>query len=143
MDVQKILKLLEEKNHYLEKFCTLNKMEIENLESRNYENIDTFYQTREKILDLIQYLDKKIESDQCNGLSQTSISDIEKKSIRKTLQIKEKLAAQIVDSDLKILSLIEHAKTNLIQELQDIKKNRKAITGYKSPTFVQRVDEKY
>ena len=58
--MKRILALMEQKNHYLEKFCTLNEDEIARFMEDNYENLEPFYNQREQILELIRYIDNQI-----------------------------------------------------------------------------------
>ena len=60
----RVLTLLNQKNHSLEKFYALNEKELANFLSGNFDNIETFYETREKILDVIKYIDDEIEKTQ-------------------------------------------------------------------------------
>lgn len=58
----RIIDLLNQKNHFLEKFYTLNENEILNFASGIFDNLESFYQSREKILELIKYIIMKISN---------------------------------------------------------------------------------
>lgn len=139
--MDKIIRLLKEKNHFLEKFYSLNERELKNFAEGKFENLEYFYQTREKILDMINYIDAKLEKANAElGLEPTIASDA-KAAVKVEMSIKDKYAEAIMKMDLDILSVIEAAKSSIIKELQDVRKNKKAITGYKVPTQQRRVDE--
>ncbi len=134
----RIITLLNQKNHYLEKFYALNETEILNFAQDDYSNLDQFYHTREQILKTIRYVDSEID-----GASKllTDVSIELRKEISVNMEIKDQYVTRILAQDLEILSCIETAKSAIIRELQEIKRTKKAVGGYKSPTFVKRLDE--
>lgn len=132
----RVINLLQEKNHYLEKFYSLNETEIINFAQGNFDNLETFYHTREKILEIIKYIDSQFQQ------AQNSSEDMnERRQIREALAIKDEYVSRIIDQDLEVLACIEAAKSNIIRELQDVRRVRKAVGNYKSPTFVKQLDE--
>ena len=135
----RIITLLNQKNHYLEKFYSLNEREILNFSQGNFDNLENFYQTREKLLELIKYLDAEIDQTQQED---HLIQDIHRKQIRELLAVKEEYVNRILAQDLEVLQCIEKTKSTIIRELQDLKKNRKVVGSYKSRTFVNRLNEK-
>ena len=56
----RVVDLLNQKNHYLEKFYALNESEISVMAQGEFENLNSFYQTREQILEVIQYIDRQL-----------------------------------------------------------------------------------
>lgn len=140
--MRRIVLLLNEKNHYLEKFYSLNETELKNFVYGRFETLETFYQTREKILEIIRYVDSqinalRIEADENDDQLEPEI----KKLMRQALMIKDQYVGKIIEQDLSILSCIESAKSEIIRELQDLRRSKKAVAGYKSPTFKQRLIE--
>jgi hypothetical protein len=140
--VRRIVMLLNEKNHYLEKFYSLNESELKHFVYGRFETLESFYQTREKILEIIRYVDSQINElrIQADGNNDQLAPDV-KNQMRQALMIKDQYVGKIIEQDLSILSCIESAKSEIIRELQDIRKNKRAVAGYKSPTFRQRLDE--
>ena len=57
----RLITLVYEKNHYLEKFYSLNERELVNFLAGNFENLEGFYQSREQILEMIRYVDMQID----------------------------------------------------------------------------------
>lgn len=140
--MNRIINLLNEKNHYLENFYSLNETELENFKIGDFNNLDYFYNTREGILKAIAYIDAQIHLFQKNNEHyQNSLSDDMRKEIKMAFKIKEEYVARILESDLHVLSCIETAKTSIIRELQNLHKDRKAVAGYKSPDFSTRLNE--
>jgi hypothetical protein len=46
---------MEQKNHYLEKFYTVNETSLQNFLNDNYNEINEFYNQRESILEILKY----------------------------------------------------------------------------------------
>lgn len=137
----RIISLLEEKNHYLEKFYALNEVETVNFSQGNFDGLETFYHTREKILEIMMYLDGQIDLAQSANENFDDITMDERRQIKESMAIKDQYVSRIIAQDLEVLACIEAAKSNIIRELQDVRHARKAVGGYKSPTFQKRLDE--
>lgn len=135
----RIVTLLDKKNHFLEKFYTINETELLNFAQSNFDNLESFYQSREKILSLIRYLDEQI--DQLQGDPSLEVSDQARRKTAEALAIKEEYVNRILAQDLEILACIEQAKSNIIRELQEIRRTRRVVGSYKSKTFTKRLDE--
>lgn len=133
----RIVSLLNEKNHYLEKFYSLNETELTNFAQGQFDNLEHFYQTRERILDVIKYIDSEIEKVE----PQNPMPDFERSAIKESMNIKDEYVTRIIEQDIQVLSCIENAKNSIIRELQDLRRNRKAVGSYKSKTFQNRLDE--
>lgn len=138
----RIITLLNEKNHYLEKFYSLNETEMGGFMEGNFERLEMFYETRERILETIKYIDSQIEAShrQDTMIFETASPD-QRRRAREAMAIKDEYVARIVEQDLQVLACIESAKNTIIKELQELKKGRKAVAGYKSPTFTKRLNE--
>ncbi|MFZ4404486.1 MAG: hypothetical protein ACOYOK_10330 [Pseudobdellovibrionaceae bacterium] len=139
--MKRIITLLEEKNHYLEKFYALNENELLNLKQGNFDSLESFYKTREKILEILNYIDSKLDEAEKKLSEDYEIKSDEKIKIIENLQIKDQYVSRILVQDLEVISCIEVAKSNLIKELQEVKKVKKAVGSYKSKVFEQKLDE--
>lgn len=136
----RIITLLNEKNHYLEKFYSLNESELKNFLLSNFDGLEYFYNSREKILEIIKYIDAQIDVERMKEDSDTATEKI-KMDIKRALMIKDQYVERILQQDLEILSCIETAKNDIIRELKDVRHGRKAVSGYKSKTHHNRLDE--
>ncbi len=134
----RIINLINHKNHFLEKFYSLNENEILNFARSDFSGLEAFYQTREKILETIRYIDEQIDELQ---KQEVNVTDAQKREVATALAIKEEYVSRILAQDLEILSCIESAKSSIIRELQEIRKARKAVGSYKSRSFNSRLDE--
>ncbi len=139
--MERVIELLNEKNHYLEKFYSLNETEIENFSVGNFDNLDGFYTTRERILEILKYLDSEILKEQADYSPEAIASSEHRKEIVQALNTKDEYVSRIIEQDIEVLTCIEQAKNNIIRELQDVRKNKKAIGSYKSKTFDNRLNE--
>ena len=138
----RLITLVYEKNHYLEKFYSLNEKELTNFLSGNFDNLEGFYQNREKILEVIRYVDTQIDKSHNEVLrSGIDLHDSIKKELKKAMKIKDEYVERILRQDLDVLSCIDRAKTEIIRELQSLKKGKKAVSGYKMPDFQKSLDE--
>lgn len=137
----RIITLLNEKNHYLEKFYSLNETELVNFVQGQFENLESFYQTRERILEVLRYVDSQIEKINDETQAIDTIVESERQQVKQALGIKDQYVTKIIEQDIQVLSCIETAKNSIIRELQDVRRNRKGISGYKTNTFNKRLDE--
>jgi flagellar protein FliS len=136
--MDRIISLLEQKNHYLEKFYSTNEAALEQFQVGIFDSLESFYQTREKILEIIRYIDSEIGSENTELMSPT-----DRALAAENMKIKDQYVEKILTQDLEILACIDSAKSSIIRELQDVKKARKAVSGYKShkQNPNQRLDE--
>lgn len=139
--MKRVLDLLTQKNHYLEKFYALNENELMNFAQSNFDNLDAFYKSREDILNVVRYIDNQMEIAQ-NQIPENQVAtNEERQELIEMLAIKDEYVARILEQDLQILSCIEATKNNIIRELQEVRRNRKALSQYKSPQHSTRLDE--
>lgn len=139
--MMRIVALLNEKNHYLEKFYSLNEVELANFAQGQFDNLEYFYQTRERILEVLKYVDAQIDRAQAEigDLSATSME--ERDQAKEALRIKDEYVGRIIEQDIQVLACIEMAKNSIIKELQESRRGRKAVGSYKARDFNQRLDE--
>lgn len=126
----RLIQLLEQKNHYLEKFLTLNELQLKLIEQTEIDTLDEFYEKREKILEIIQYIDGQITN--AYQSHTTHETNLEANNIQKLLFIKDEYVYRILDQDIQILACIDQARQSIISELSDIQTAKKAIKGYHS-----------
>ncbi len=129
----RIVSLLEEKNQYLEKFYKLNEKELIDLADNRHDNIENFYAAREGILKMVEKIDSLIDEQiKLNEIDINSASGLLKKRIVKAFAYKTELVNLVLSQDLQIISYIERAKTELIEELSNVKKEKQAMKAYRA-----------
>jgi hypothetical protein len=135
----RIINLLNQKNHFLEKFYTINETELLNFSQGNFDNLEHFYQSREKILSIIRRLDDQIDIIQNEDNMDEVVNA--KQMVQEALLIKEEYVNRILAQDLEVLACIEKAKSNMIRELQELRRTKRVVGSYKSKITTNRLDE--
>ncbi len=139
---KRLISLVYEKNHYLEKFYALNEAELKNFMSGQFDNLENFYQTRERILEVIRYVDSEIEKAHDQTVrTGVQIETNSRQELKKAMRIKDEYVERIIQQDLEMLACIDRAKTDIIREMRDLKIGKKAMSGYRLPDFTTRLDE--
>lgn len=129
--MNKVLKLLKEKNFYLERFLDESKKERSRFKARHFDNLDVLYKKREEILANIQSIDKRIDS-LCDDENIEDMNLPNKDEMSQLLkQIKDNVHS-IMEEDLQIISYIEDEKTKIIQEISHTREGRRVLKGYKA-----------
>lgn len=137
---QKLMELLDEKNQYLERFFELNESELLNFADGYFDNVESFYQAREKILDIVRCIDALVD-DEVALISDDGVSPSMRIEMKDLMAQKDKLAKQILAQDLQVLAAIETEKSNIIRELKSTGQNRKAVAAYRSGPAGHQLDE--
>ena len=107
-----VMTLLRDKNDHLLKFLQLNEAELINFTTGNFDNLETFYQSRETILDLIRCIDGLVDVALKNSpVEESNIAPEHKKELLQLLTRKNEMVQQILSQDLQILSVIERTKS--------------------------------
>ncbi len=129
----KTVQLLNEKNHFLEKFYSLNEKQLVQLSASQFENVEHFYNQREDILKIIKYIDSELSRTHHDEVAMNAaISQQDQQAVKECLRVKDIFVNRIVEQDVQIISLIEKLKNNIITELKTVRGARRAMTGYKS-----------
>ncbi len=139
--MNRLMSLLKEKNHYLEKFANINELELMNFSEGDFENLEYFYQTREQILELINSIDGLIGEEEARVLGRIQIPDEARLVITTLLNEKDQWVKQILAQDLLVLSHIDREKSQIINELRSVKKVKKVIHAYHSGNQSRQLDE--
>ena len=109
-EVQSLFEMLEQKNSYLLEFHKINNEEMDRLAGGCSDNLETFYYSRELLLNAIDKLDRKILEKEKKPVQQVEASD--KKKLQEILSLKNNMVLSILDQDLTILSLVEKLNKN-------------------------------
>lgn len=138
--MKRVLELLEQKNHYLEKFYSINETALTLFLKDQFETINEFYDQRENILEILKYIDTEINAaSSATQSSEDSLIVVDK--LKEALNIKDLYVQKIIEQDISILSCIESAKNSIIKELRDVKKGQKIVSAYKVPQFENKLEE--
>ena len=114
--MNRVIQLMGEKNHFLEKFMNLNEKQITRLEEGHFDQIEYFYNQREDLIKIIKYIDA--ETHKAQGLQidgDLEMMDADRKVIKENLKTKDIYTAKIIDQDMQVLALIDRAKSRIIK----------------------------
>ena len=136
--MKRLLELMDQKNHYLEKFYTINETHIEQFLKSRFEEINEFYNARENILEILKYIDQEIKI-VSHSAKEESLLDVQK--LKACLSVKDTFVQKIIEQDIDILACIEAEKNSIIQELKEVRMGKKVISAYKTPTFSENLGE--
>lgn len=139
--MEKLVQLLEERNHFLEKFKSVNESALRKFSSENFDSIDNFYNAREGILGVIDSIEKLVEKHLQLKLDDSEITPQVKAQVQTILSRRNHLITDILDQDLRIMSTIENQKSKIIRELQTVKLGQKAVEAYLPREKLHAVDE--
>lgn len=128
--MERVIALLKEKNDYLEKFYAINEHELINFEAGNFENVEIFYQTRDKFLDLIRCIDGLLEEE--NTRMFINDTDAARAEVARLFAEKDRIANAILAQDVEILAHIDREKSKIIKELRGTQHARRAVGAYAS-----------
>jgi hypothetical protein len=136
--MDRLIALLKEKNHYLEKFFVVNENELMNFADGNFDSVEDFYQTREKILELIRYIDERVERQNSTAVGTVTL-DI-KVEVETCLRIKDEWVTSILQQDLRVIGYIEAEKSNIIRELKSSSQAKRAVGAYANTERISHLD---
>lgn len=139
--MERVIRLLKEKNQYLEKFFALNVSELERFEASNFDNVTEFYRVRDSILDILRRIDEMLHvENEAQPRREATAED--RAAIEGALNAKESWVAAILEQDLRILERVEQEKSKIIRELQSTTKSRKVHEAYIAGSASGGLDEK-
>jgi hypothetical protein len=129
--LKELLRLLELKNDYLERYLISTEDFIRHIEGNNVGNIELLSSNRESILSIITHLDEKIHS-----LTETlpenpnDVSSEMKEQLRSALSKKEDLIQDIVDVDQILFKYLNRHRHEIANQLNNVRELKSAVNGY-------------
>jgi len=126
--MERVIALLREKNHCLEKFYWLNEQELINLGAGNFDSVEEFYQAREQILNQIKCMESMLSEVSARVTAEVTVTLREEAAM--LLKSKDEVVKSILAQDLQILVYIEKEKSNIIRELRANKQAKRAVGAY-------------
>jgi hypothetical protein len=125
-----VLTLLKSKNRCLEKFLSLSEDYLSTV-GPELDDLSPFQERRDSTLKALELYDRKI-ADVVAGLGPFDRTPELVASVKRELSRKDDLVHRILAIDLKIIGLIEKAKTDLIQEMAASRKSQEMLGKFKS-----------
>lgn len=136
--MERVIALLKEKNHCLEKFYWVNEQELINFGDGNFDAVEAFYEARERLLDAIGAIDRGLE-EECERAA-VQITNIQREDAATLLRSKDELVKSILAQDMQILTYVEKEKSNIIRELRANKHARRAVGAYANAERLRPLD---
>ena len=136
--MDRVIALLRDRNHCLEKFYWINEQELINFGVGNFDAVEEFYQARDKILDHIKVIDGMISEE--NSRENVVVTDVHRSEAQILLASKDELVKSILAQDLQVLTYIEKEKSNIIRELRGNAQAKKAVGAYASSERLKVLD---
>ncbi|MEK7358031.1 MAG: hypothetical protein AAB250_16400 [Bdellovibrionota bacterium] len=137
--MERVIALLKEKNFYLEKFYAVNEHELINFGAGDFENVEAFYQARDKMLDLIRCIDGLIQEE--NTRSTPPVTTEQRREVEGILKLKDEWVTSILAQDLQLLEYVEKEKSHIIRELKTTQAARRAVGAYANMERVKQLEE--
>lgn len=140
----RVIALLRERNHCLEKFYWVNEQELINFGVGNFESVEGFYQARDQILDQINSIDAMInetsEKTFAIGAKLTGVSEEHRQEVELILSSRDELVKEILAQDLQVLTYIEKEKSNIIRELRSAGQAKRVVGAYSNAERLKILD---
>lgn len=137
--MDRVIALLREKNHHLEKYYWVNEQELINFGAGNFDSVEEFYQARDVILDMIRKIESLIEEE--NSTLSGQASDDQRSEVELLLRSKDELVKSILAQDLQVLAYIEREKSNIIRELRANATAKRAVGAYANSERLKNLDQ--
>lgn len=128
--MERVISLLRERNHCLEKFYWVNEQELINFGIGNFDSVEEFYQARDKILDHINCIDDMVN--EASERAQGEATFAFRSEVEGMLTSRDELVKAILAQDLQILTYIEKEKSNIIRELRATTQAKRVVGAYAS-----------
>lgn len=116
--MEDVLQYLEMKNHYYEKFFSITKAFLEQINRNDWDDLEFFVDNRERILSIIRSFDFQISKAMEQRLVSDEETDKYREGVKLIMEKRSQIAAKIVALDLEVISRIDDYKTDTIKELK-------------------------
>ena len=107
---QQVIKLLRQKNDYLKQFEKISAQEYHRLCLGDYSHIDQFCHNRQKLLNIMDNIDKQLKN-----IKPKAISEKDKKTMLSLIQEKKKITLNVLQKDLLIHAYLNDTKQETVK----------------------------
>lgn len=124
--------LQKEKEHFLLEFANLNRTALQQFSQGQFQFIDPFYEGRENLLNILNYIEQKIRNQKLPMLKTEKLTLTLESGESSSSEIDYlPIINEILTLDEKIQQYIKHERDHLFNEIQSIGKNKKNFVNYK------------
>jgi hypothetical protein len=130
--LKELLRLVELKNDYLERYLISTEDFIRHIEGNNVGNIELLSSNRESILGIISHLDEKVHAlteslpDKTHDVASSEM----KNQLRRALSKKEELVQDILEVDEILIKCLHRHKHEVANQLNNVRELKSAEDGY-------------
>ncbi len=126
-----LLTLLRSKNKCLEKYFSLSRAFLDEVREGHLAGLTEFQDERDDLLRAMELFDKKVNElvEKFDAADRTKILISQ---VEDTLARKDHLVKEILDVDLKIISMIEVAKQNIMNDIKQSRRSKESVSRFKS-----------
>jgi len=131
--MKEVVRLLELKNEYLEKFLTVTNAFAQDLQNGHMEDVTLLKQNRENILDIIDHIEERIgKLSEENGGSLLGPEEVNKSrfKVAEAMIKRDAYVSAILEADTRLFRLIESEKAQIISDLSELRGISTAFAGY-------------
>lgn len=128
--MEEVLQYLEMKNHYYEKFYSVTQKFLDQIAKNDWNNLDFFVDSRERILNIIRSFDAKISHAVERIKDRMETTDSDKALMSKMMGARRVIADKILELDLQLISAIDEYKSETIRELKKTVETQQQIDAF-------------
>lgn len=134
--MNKLHKLLEDKNYWYKKYLGCNEaflIALKHAPEVAIDEIELFYGNRESLLKILEDLDQKIQQElSAPQWRKAEINSADRTQIQYLLREKDSIVQRIVELDKELISQIEEIHSQGQEKIKQLTKGKKALANYKS-----------
>ena len=144
--MSELLKLLETKNYWFQKFlltCEKFIVSLKENQDKAIDGLELFEKNRESLLNIIRKTDHKIKMllDE-QEMRECILGSEQKTKINYFMREKDSILSQILKIDNEIISMIEIIKNESFAKLKKLETGKKTISKYKSSKKQSSIDKR-
>lgn len=131
MDVVSLLKLIHGKNRALRRFLDISTAFLAVAEGGDLSGLQAFQNRRDSVIRALDLYDRRV-SEGVSTLVAGARTEGLVQEIREALERKDALIHEILAVDLRIISLIDREKNEILKKISSTRKQRETLSKFKS-----------
>ena len=129
--MKEIIRLFELKNEYLDKFLSITRTFIMELQNGRLGDVELLRQNRENILDIIEHVDDRMGRllESCSDLPDSEIEEL-RILASSAIFMRDNYVTEILLADKELFTLLDAEKAAISEELVSLRTLGNAFAGY-------------
>ncbi len=136
--MEEVLHYLEMKNHFYEKFYTITKKLLDQVARNDWNDLEFFVDSRERILNIIRSFDAKISCVVENEGGKLQPQKEDRALMNQMMKARKYLADKILELDLQVIAAIDEYKNETIRELKKTVETQQQMNAFEKNAVPQR-----